>query len=124
MKLPVMRCDKGCGDCCGLAPCTDKEYKQVVEYAQANFVVPVEQGITCPFYQGGTCKVHPVRPLVCRLFGHTEKMACSRGYNVNIPDRKARRMVEHNGPATRLLHEVLGPEAANRVLGDIERLVR
>lgn len=123
MKLPVMRCDVGCGDCCGPAPVTEKEYKQVVEYAQQNGITPIEQDLTCPFYQKGTCQVYPVRPLVCRIFGHSEKMPCSRGYNTNLPERKIQKMVRHNGPTTRLLHEVLGPAARDRAILSIEGLV-
>jgi Fe-S-cluster containining protein len=119
VKLPVMRCDSGCGDCCGLAPVTDQEYKHVVEYAQQNGITPLEQGVTCPFYQKGTCQVYPVRPLVCRIFGHTEKLPCSRGYNTNLPDRKIQKMVRHNGQTTRMLHEVLGTEASERLLADL-----
>lgn len=100
MKLPVMRCDTGCGECCGLAPSTEQEYQRVVKYARDNLVFPMEQGVTCPFYQGGKCKVHPVRPLICRVFGHTEKMKCSRGYNVDLPNRQIQRMVERNACLT------------------------
>jgi len=115
MKLPVMKCDQGCGDCCGLAPSTDLEYDRVVQYAEKQGIIPIDQGVTCPFYQKGTCQVYPVRPLICQIFGHTERMKCSRGYNKNLPDRKIRKLVIRSGEPTRLLHEVLG-ERSNRLM--------
>lgn len=107
-KLPVMQCDSGCGACCGVVMCKEGEYQKIIEYAEANQITPINQGATCPWYQQGTCSVYPVRPGLCRLFGHTERMTCKHGYNVNISsglERVAKRAI---GNATRCLHEVLG----------------
>lgn len=105
--LPPMRCDQGCGDCCGIAPATEAEYKKVLWVAKQKGIVPLRQGATCPFYQQGTCQVYDARPTICRLFGHTERMECSRGYNVNVPDADTTRMMMANGRANRILHEAL-----------------
>lgn len=109
-KLPVMRCDSGCGECCGVAPATETEFRKVEEYVRQNGVEALDQGVTCPFYQGGKCAVYPVRPLACRLFGHSEGMVCPRGHNVNVPERKVRRHIMTRGLPTRTLHEMLGPD--------------
>jgi len=107
-KLPKMKCDSGCGECCGIAPTTDKEFRRVEAFIQEHGVEVVDQGVTCPFYQGGKCVIYPVRPLACKLFGHALKLVCPRGYNTNIPERKVRRAIERGGRASRVLHELLG----------------
>jgi Fe-S-cluster containining protein len=109
-KLPTMKCDSGCGECCGLAPTTEAEFRRVEAFIQEHGIQPINQGITCPFYQEGRCAIYPVRPLSCQLFGHSEKMVCPRGYNTNIPERKLRRAALRNGSASKVLHEVLGPQ--------------
>ena len=105
--LPPMQCDKGCGDCCGPAPATEKEYQKVLFVAKAKKIVPLKQGSTCPFYQGGECTVYDARPLACRAFGHVPEMACSRGYNTNVPEAWMGRLIHRNGMPRRVLHEAL-----------------
>ena len=104
--LPEMQCDKGCGECCGPVLCKQHEYDRVVEYAQQNGIEPKRQGETCPWYQDGGCKVYPVRPFICRLFGHSEDLVCSRGYNVNIPKLLEKRATASYGKPETLLHFV------------------
>lgn len=106
--LPEMRCDDGCGDCCGPVPVTEEEYARVRRFARERNLKPLAQGITCPWYQGGRCAVHAVRPFPCRLFGHTDDMPCSRGYNVNIDPELEEGLVVAHGKPTRMLHEALG----------------
>ena len=105
--FPPMKCDQGCGECCGPAPATENEYRRVLAVAKAKGIVPIRQGITCPFYQEGTCSIYEARPLACRIFGHLRAMPCSRGYNTNIPDDMGRRIVFKNGTPQRVLHEAL-----------------
>jgi Fe-S-cluster containining protein len=83
--LPEMRCDKGCDFCCTVAAASPSEYDRVLAYAKAHGLKPRKQGVLCPWYQGGRCAVHPVRPLVCRVFGHAPDLVCPRGYNTNAP---------------------------------------
>lgn len=102
-----MRCDAGCGECCGIAPATRTELARVVRFAKQCSIQPVEQGVTCPWYQGGSCAVYPVRPLSCRLFGHSAKLRCPHGYNVDVPERDIVRMVRANGECRYVLHDAL-----------------
>lgn len=102
-----MKCDKGCGECCGIAPSTKTELNRAIKYARERELAPVNNGVTCPWYQGDTCAIYPVRPLSCRLFGHTGKLVCPKGYNVNIPDRQVHRMMRANGEANHIQHEAL-----------------
>ena len=104
--LPVMQCDTNCGACCGVVPCTEGEYTAVAEYAASHGLEPVRQGMTCPWYQGGSCAVHEVRPAICRLFGHVEDMECPRGYNNNIPGPLRRKWDSRTKNSERFLHEI------------------
>ena len=88
----------------------------MVRYARFNGIRPRAQGVTCPWFQEGRCAVHPVRPRVCQLFGHSEKLLCKHGYNVNLPERKVRRELNRKRPETNL-HEVLGPGEGLRAMG-------
>lgn len=105
--LPAMQCDVGCGECCGVVPVTQEEYRKILHVAKSKGIVPIHQGVTCPFYQKGTCSVYDARPLSCRMFGHVEAMTCPRGYNTNIPEADVRRMIMANGEPKRVLHDVL-----------------
>ena len=119
-----MKCDNGCGDCCGVVPVTVQEYDRVVAYANLHGIVPLTQGVTCPFFQEGTCKVYPVRPRMCQMFGHTAKLKCSRGYNTNVlSDREVQREMKRNGKPNRMLHGVLGREAQADMLRDVHEIL-
>ena len=104
--LPPMQCDSGCGECCGPVPVTETEFQRIRRYIADHNVVPVEQGVTCPLFLGGSCAVYEVRPLPCRIFGHFDKMTCPHGYNANVDEREILRMVRANGKPTRWLHEL------------------
>jgi uncharacterized protein len=107
--IPSMRCDAGCGDCCGVVPATETEFRAVQQFIAEHGIVPAASlDGTCPLYQNGTCTVYAVRPLICRLFGHAADpmMTCSRGYNVNVPEREVVERLRANGRTTRLLHEL------------------
>lgn len=93
MKLPVMQCDSGCGRCCGPALCTKFEFHKIKEFIRDNDITPKRQGITCPLYIDGTCSVYAVRPMICKLFGHSEKLVCCNGHNVNIHRDDERKMM-------------------------------
>ena len=117
-----MRCDTDCGDCCGPVAVTETELQRVARFIAERRIVPVEQGITCPLYLGGACAVYEVRPLPCRVFGHVEKMRCSRGYNVNVDERQVHRMIRANGHGERVLHELL-PGGMEALLPALEALL-
>jgi Fe-S-cluster containining protein len=107
--IPPMRCDTGCGECCGVVPATETEFRAVERFIAEHGIHPAAHTDgTCPFYQGGGCKIYPVRPLVCRLFGHSVDplMTCPRGYNVNVEERDVVRMLRANGKNTHVLHEL------------------
>ena len=107
--IPSMRCDTHCGQCCGVVPATETEFRAIERHIEQHAVVPAAHTDgTCPFYQAGQCAIHSVRPLVCRLYGHSVDplMTCPRGYNVNMPERDVVRMVRANGKPMHVLHEL------------------
>jgi Fe-S-cluster containining protein len=105
--LPSVRCDDGCGACCGVIPVTETEYNRIAAHMKARGIVPLAgPEDVCPLYQGGRCSVYEVRPLICRIFAHSEQLACARGYAANVPEREILRMTGANGMPTRLLQEM------------------
>ena len=107
--IPSMRCDAGCGDCCGVVPATETEFRGIQRFIEHHGIVPAASlDGTCPFYQNGGCAIYPVRPLICRLFGHAADplMTCSRGYNVNVPEQEVVLKLRANGRTTHVLHEL------------------
>jgi hypothetical protein len=123
--IPPMQCDDDCGECCGLVPVTETEFRRVKRFVEERGIVPVEHADgTCPLYQNGKCTVYPVRPLVCQLFGHAPDplMTCPRGYNVNLPERDVVRMLRANGQRAHVLHELLPQWTARTLAGQIDPL--
>lgn len=115
VSLPTMECTPGCGDCCGVVICHPHEYAAVNAYAKEHGITPKDQGITCPWYQEGTCAVYPVRPFVCQMFGHSKSLVCPHGFNTNIPEKLERRYTKQYGEPTKFLHDVI-PGALDRLL--------
>lgn len=107
VSLPVMTCVPDCGDCCGPVPITKKERNRIQAYITKHNVVPKYTGyLTCPFFQEGSCKVYPVRPLVCAIFGHTRKMACPKGRSRFVPEKITHQMMLENGEAIGTIPEI------------------
>jgi len=119
-KLPKMQCDDGCGGCCGVVPVTEKEFEVVIKYILENEITPIDNGVNCPLYMNGKCSIYPVRPLLCKLFGHTDAMKCPRGYNVNVPPRKLRKLIEKQGQCKKVLHQIL---IAEGIRNDINHII-
>ena len=131
--LPVMQCDEGCGDCCGPVLCHDWEYQRVEAHIKKHNITPINQGLTCPLYQGGKCTVYESRPYVCRTYGHfaSVNMTCPKGYNVNVSKSEQRRMdrlyfADTDAPFAvnhRWLHELLGPNWDEDLLRDYKEYI-
>ena len=128
MPLPMMQCDDGCGACCGPAQCQTWEYQRIEAFAAKNKLMPVRQGITCPWFQGGKCSVYEVRPFVCRMFGHSPKTKCVKGYAANIPRNIEKlwrdRYLKDSDGEMRFLHEVLGEGWADDIIAYLGELTK
>mgnify|MGYP001593738764 FL=1 len=110
--FPSMQCDDGCGACCGPVPVTKGELYAIKLYLKRHGIVPNPSppGLQCSLFDGQRCTVHPVRPLLCQAYGHSERLECYRGYNTNIPDVLVAQAVRDNGPAVGMLTELLRDE--------------
>ena len=63
--------------------------------------------MTCRYYQKGKCAIYPVRPFLCRLFGHVPTMICARGYNRNISPGKEEKLVNRYYKKTLDSHDLI-----------------
>jgi len=106
--LPPIQCDSGCGECCGPAMCTDREYREISAHMARHGIKAVQQGIVCPMYQRGACAIYAVRPLICRTYGHFAGLPCGRGYRSKARPESERKIlpVEYVKAATRCVHEM------------------
>lgn len=89
-------CKDNCAECCGLIYWTKAEEINIREYLKEHDMEYVnmgkEQGYRhfiedmkpCPYLDKDTdrCKIYPVRPSVCRLYGLVEEMECP--YNPDV----------------------------------------
>jgi len=109
-----MKCDDGCGKCCGVVPVFEHEYIAILKYVTDRKIPLKRRGLMCPLYQNGRCQVYEIRPFLCRIFGHTSRMACPRGYNTSLPDRKVKKlmalMIKKHGVSRRTLHNLVGDD--------------
>jgi len=103
-------------------PVTAKEYERILQFVWNNNVKLKEQGSTCPFYNG-QCTIYSVRPLICRIFGHSPRLSCKKGYNVNVPDRKLRKLIAKNGEAIRVLHDMISVVNGTKPM-DVKSLIQ
>lgn len=102
--LPAMQCVPGCGDCCGPVPVDQGELDAILQYAAQHHVYPAHRGLLCPYFQRGACQVYPVRPRVCRAYGHDPGLVCAHGRGALAEDAAAvRRWVLGDGKQVGLL---------------------
>jgi hypothetical protein len=82
-QLPHLECKGKCAHSCTLIEMGHEERRRIrretgVEIAHAEQLAA--QGCTsCPALEDGRCRVHPVRPMICRLWGIDETMPCPHG---------------------------------------------
>ena len=76
--IPSFACQPGCHDCCGPVTTSTEEMarlpvKNVAEHEAAL------ADLSCPHLGNMGCQVYAERPLICRLFGTTPRLACPNG---------------------------------------------
>lgn len=77
-KVPKMLdCQGKCQISCGPIPAATVERKLVE--GRARHQLGVDEQMTCNMLRDGRCTVYGVRPLICRIWGTTKKMACPHG---------------------------------------------
>jgi Fe-S-cluster containining protein len=70
--IPSIKCDRNCHKCCGAHPWFPVEALNIRKFM---FEHEIEERFAknllamCPYITEDGCLIHPVRPILCRLFG-------------------------------------------------------
>ena len=76
--IPVFECEPGCHECCGPVTASGEEMARLpIKSDQVH--ADALMSLSCPYLGEQGCQVYAERPLVCRLFGSTPKLACPNG---------------------------------------------
>lgn len=72
-----MTCQR-CGRCCGPVCASPDEIRVLQAFMDRYGVEAKQQGLLCPFLRPSGCAIYSVRPLLCRMFGHSPDLRCTR----------------------------------------------
>ena len=75
--LPTLPCQGKCQQSCGVIIMTKPEWLRIIR--KLGYAPKGKPSCVCPMLKQGRCSVHPIKPLICRLWGVTENMSCSWG---------------------------------------------
>lgn len=80
-ELPAIECKRLCEECCGPVMMSRIEWERIIaRCGKAPAPTPEQrQRLECPMLKDGGCSVYDIRPLICRLWGLVERMACPHG---------------------------------------------
>ncbi|WP_197333457.1 YkgJ family cysteine cluster protein [Ralstonia syzygii] len=81
-QIPTFECTPGCHDCCGPVTTSTEEMSRLPVKSDAEHETALAN-LSCPHLDTNGCSVYSERPLICRLFGTTPRLACPNG---NRPD--------------------------------------
>jgi hypothetical protein len=88
--IPSFECKPGCHDCCGPVTTSAEEMAMLSVKSLAEHESALAD-LSCPYLGINGCQVYAERPLICRLFGTTPRLACPNG---NRPDEMIDPLVE------------------------------
>jgi len=77
-RIPAFECVRGCHDCCGPVTASSEEMARLPLKTEAEHAAALAES-SCPHLGKKGCEVYAERPLVCRLFGTTPRLACPNG---------------------------------------------
>lgn len=77
-QIPSFACVPGCHDCCGPVTTSTTEMARLPRKTRAEQEAALAE-LNCVHLGPHGCTVYGERPLICRLFGTTPKLACPRG---------------------------------------------
>lgn len=77
-RIPSFECTPGCHDCCGPVTTSAEEMAQLPVISEAAHDTALAN-LSCPHLGESGCQVYAERPLICRLFGTTPRLACPNG---------------------------------------------
>ena len=76
--IPSFECEPGCHDCCGPVTTSSEEMARLPLKSEVEHEAALAD-LSCPHLGENGCEVYMERPLICRLFGTTPRLACPRG---------------------------------------------
>ncbi|UOG93494.1 MAG: YkgJ family cysteine cluster protein [Candidatus Thiothrix sulfatifontis] len=77
-NIPAFACEPGCHDCCGPVTASSEEIAELPVKSEAEHAEALADW-RCPYLGEQGCTVYAERPLICRVFGTTLRLACPRG---------------------------------------------
>lgn len=77
-RIPAFACKPGCHDCCGPVTASSEEMARLPVKSDAEHAAALAD-FSCPHLGDHGCQVYAERPLICRLFGTTPRLACPNG---------------------------------------------
>lgn len=77
-RIPAFECEPGCHDCCGPVTASGEEMARLPRKSDAEHAAALDE-LSCPHLGKTGCQVYAERPLICRLFGTTPRLACPQG---------------------------------------------
>jgi len=77
-RIPAFECKPGCHDCCGPVTASSEEMARLPRKSAAEHAQALAE-LSCPHLGAKCCQVYAERPLICRLFGTTPRLACPNG---------------------------------------------
>ncbi len=77
-RIPAFECLPGCHDCCGPVTASSEEMARLPVKSDAEHAAALDE-LSCPHLGDKGCRVYAERPLICRLFGTTPRLACPNG---------------------------------------------
>ncbi|MDY7546979.1 YkgJ family cysteine cluster protein [Glaciimonas sp. CA11.2] len=76
--IPTFACVPGCHDCCGPVKASSDEMARMPVKSDTEHDVALAN-LSCPHLGEKGCQVYEDRPIICRLFGTTPRLACPNG---------------------------------------------
>jgi len=76
--IPLFECKPGFHDCCGPVTTSSEEMAMLSEISDQEHATALAE-LSCPYLGNKGCQVYDERPLICRLFGTTPRLACLNG---------------------------------------------
>jgi len=81
--IPSFECKPGCHDCCGPVTTSSEEMARLPVKSDAQHAAALAD-LSCPHLGEHGCQVYAERPLICRLFGTTPRLACPNGMRPEV----------------------------------------
>lgn len=81
--IPAFACKPGCHDCCGPVTAATEEVARLPAKSDEEHQAALAE-LSCPYLGDDGCQVYGERPLICRLFGTTQRLPCPNGQRPSL----------------------------------------